>query len=717
MQRLYSISSAARAIVIVAMLAVAMLAGAAFAQTSVTRIVLVPFDATRSVEALGLATPGALQRALNQIDSVYVPPIGDALIVLQRATQAGVDPIAEIERLFLADAVVLGRFSGTTELEVELVVSLAGDDRTETIRGSTNDLTALWRTLAERIVALANVSASGTELAEMRGAIASAPETAVLGPLGTATARLPGVRLDDLETALALDDASPWLRSEAARVAALQGQLERAVTLASEAAAAAPNEVEIRAIEGVVKSAAGDTAGAEAAFRAALASNPAHAIALAGLGDLVAETSEQVALLERAIASSPRLVDAHLGLAVRQTTPQARLQALRRAAERLPDSVTTQRVLVETVLASGDARGALALLRQAVGDPVGASPALYSLASLFPASVGAEALDVVREGRERFPTSTALAIAEAELLVGSGEFDAAEDVLRQVVDENPDAVNVAEALSTVLARSGRIDEARAVLEGLTTRPDDLEIRLIELQLAAGRARVVLEQLEPRMAAGDGDLTVRTLYGVALGRVGRLDEAKRVLEEVVAEDAENEAALRALDVLEEQRLVTGDADLALEGDAAIAFEQGLYALEVGEYAAAAEAFARARSLQDAGLLAFYEGFARQNHGDVRGAITAYTAAREELADNDVLLNNLGFAQLQVGRIDLALDALQGAVAANPANAQAQLNLGLIHYQVGNFTDALTRFEEAVRLAPELEESVGPFVEEARRRSAQ
>jgi tetratricopeptide (TPR) repeat protein len=189
----------------------------------------------------------------------------------------------------------------------------------------------------------------------------------------------------------------------------------------------------------------------------------------------------------------------------------------------------------------------------------------------------------------------------------------------------------------------------------------------------------------------------------------------VLREVVEEDPGAEVALRALDVLGEQRLVTGDAELALEGDAAVAFEQGLYALEIGEYAAAAEAFARARAVQDAGLLAFYEGFARQSHGDVRGAIRAYLDAREELADNDVLLNNLGFAQLQVGRIDLALETLRAAVAANAGNAQAQLNLGLIHYQLGDFGAALSRFEEALAIAPELGEGVMPFVEEARRRS--
>jgi tetratricopeptide (TPR) repeat protein len=694
--------------------AAALFVGSTAVAQSASRVVVLPFDASGSVDALGLATASALQRALNQIDGVYVPPVGDALVVLQRATQAGVDPLVEIERLFGAEVMVLGRIAGTGALEVELVVSVAGVERSETVRGSVNDVAALWRQLAERIVALAELRAGGSDVVEIRQVLASAPEIAVLGPLGTAAARLPGVRLDDLETALSLDPRDPWLLAETARVAALQGRLERAVELVRLAAAAAPEGVEVRATEGIVRAAAGDAEGARAAFGAALARNPSHAIALTGLAELATDATERLTLLERALGASPRLLDAHLALASLQTTPQRQLQVLRRGVDRLPDSATMQRALVETVLAAGDTRGALELLRQSAQSPMAASPSLYGLAVLLPASIGGDALAFLREGRQRFPASASLALGEAELLVVAGDVEAAEGVLRAFLAEQPAATAVAEALSSVLARQGRVDEARDVLAALDDRSGDLELRVVELQLAAGRARLALQELEPRIAAGEGGLPARTLYGIALGRVGRFDEATTVLTQVLAEAPDFAAAERALRALEEQRLVAGEADLALQGEAAEAFEQGLHALELGEFGAAAAAFGRARSFGDAGLLAFYEGFALQNHGDVRGAISAYTAARAELGDNDVLLNNLGFAQLQVGRIDLALDALRAAVAANDRNPQALLNLGFTHYQLGQFDEALRRFEQAIALAPELEEAAGPFVEDARRR---
>ena len=681
-----------------------------------TRVVVFPFDATRSAEALGLASAGAVQRALNQVDGVYAAPIGDALLVLQRADQAGVDPIAAAQRLFQADAVVLARFSGQSQLEVELVVVVGDEDRVETVRGSIGELSALWRLLAETTLRTAGIAVAPADLAQVRGAIPTAPSLPALGPLGIATSRLPGARLSDLEMALELDPDSAWLRSETARVAALEGHLERALQLAGEAAARAPEVAEVKVVEGIVLASADQPDAAETAFRAALAINPSHAVALSGLAELASDPSESVALLERALTAAPRLVDAHLAFAALQTDPQRRLQALRRGAERVPDSLTLQRALQDEVLAAGDPRGALALLQQTAADPIGRAAAVYALAAQLPDVVGREALAFVREGRERFPDSISLTLAEADLLVAAGALAEAESLLRSVVDREPASSLAVEALASVLGRSGRVDEARALLTQLLGEGEALELRTIEMLLASGRAREALALLTPRLEAGETDLQLRTYYGIALGRVGRLDEARAVLTAVAAESPDLALAARALSVLEQQaRIVGDDAALALEGDAAVAFEQGLSALETGDWRRAADGFGRARESGDAGLLAFYEGYALQRIGDSRGAVVAYRDARELLGENDVLLSNLGFAHLQLGRLDLALEVLQAAVASNPANPQAHFNLGLAYFGVARFVEAVTSLERAVELAPELRETAAPFLAEAQRRS--
>jgi len=699
-----------------ALLTLLLLVPSAFAQAVPTRVVVLPFDASRSLGALGLVSAAAVQRAFNQVEGLYAPPVGDALLVLQRADQAGVDGIAAIERLFQADAIVLARISGQSQLSVDLVVVVDGEDRESNVTGSLGELARLWRQLAETSLQSAGIALAPADLAQLRGALERAPSVPTLGPLGVAASRLPGARLDDLETALELDGDSAWLLAETGRVAVLQGHAERAERLVREAAAAAPDIADVRVLEGIVLATVGDDAAATTAFESALAINPAHALALAGLADTRQDPDERQALLERAVAAAPRLVDAHLSLAALQTAPQRRLQALRRAAERVPDSLAIQRALQETVLAAGDPRGALALLQQAVADPIGRSAAVYALAAQLPDVVGSEALAFVRDGRAAFPENVSLAIAEADLLVASGDLEAAEAALRAVVAMEPDAVVAIDALATVLGRAGRLDEAETLLTEALGPSDALERRIIEMQLSSGRARTALARLEPLIEAGESDPLLRTYYGIALGRVGRVAEAQTVLEAVRAEAPDVTLAARALNVLEQQRRIVGDDDaLALEGDAAVAFEQGLSALESGDWVTAADGFARARTHGDAGLLAFYQAYALQRSGDQRAAIAAYGDARDLLGDNDVLLSNLGFAHLQLGRFDLALDALQAAVASNPENPQAHFNLGMAQLGVARFVEAAASFERTVALAPELAASVEPFLAEARRRS--
>ena len=141
-----------------------------------------------------------------------------------------------------------------------------------------------------------------------------------------------------------------------------------------------------------------------------------------------------------------------------------------------------------------------------------------------------------------------------------------------------------------------------------------------------------------------------------------------------------------------------------------------ALELGAFARAADAFAEARAIEEAGLVAFFEGYARQRAGDPRSAITAYEAARATLGEQDVLLNNLGYAHLQVGRFDRALATLAAAVAANPENARAHLNLGLTYYGSGRFADAVASFDRALELDPTLEASAADAIADARERAA-
>ncbi len=704
-------------LVLAAFLAAALaLATAASAQTAPRRVVFFPFETSDSVEAFGLAFPSALQRALNEIDGVYVPPVGDAGVALQRLLSGGTeDALTVLGDAFGADALVLGRVIGSDAVALELVVVVDGEERTSRVEGRVNDLPALWRAAADRVIAAAELAPSVADVAAVRAVLADAPSLPSLVPVGTAAARLPGARLDQLDAAASLDEGSAWVRSELARAAALAGQVERAIAAAAAATAALPS-AEHAATEGVVNLIAGDRDAARAAFEAVLERNPAHAVALVGLAQTTDDPTTRAQLLARAVDASPRLVEAQVGLAGLQSTPAAAVQALRRASERLPDSPTVLSALVDATLAAGDPRGALDLLRAAAARPLGRTPTAYGVAARLPDALLDDTLAFVREGAERFPEALELRRLEADLLRRSGQEAEAEAVLRQVVDAQPRSLEDVTALALLLAARGEGDEAQALLATVADLDPDADVRSAEVDLAAGRARSALATLEPAIEAGATDTARRTLYGIALGRVGRLDEARATLQAVLDEVPGAALAGRALALLDEQGRLADGADLALEGEAATAFEQGLGALETGEYVRAAEAFARARELGDAGLLAFYEGYARQRAGDPRGAIVAYEAARADLEGNDVVLNNLGYAQLQVGRLDRALEALRAAVEANPDNARAHLNLGLAHYGSGSFAQAVASFDRALALDPTLEASAAETIADARDRAA-
>jgi tetratricopeptide (TPR) repeat protein len=693
------------------------------AQAQATRIVILPFDADDSVAAFGVAVPAAIQRGLNDVDGVYVPPVSDPGVVLQRLLAFSEDPVADLRRVFAADSVVFGRMTGSENLTLDLVViDSQGRENTRTLSGSSRNLPGLWQAAAEAVLEFTAVALQPGDRAALTRILADAPSLASLGPVGASSARLPGVRSDQLELALSLDPESAWVHSEAARVMAIMGQQERASQLAQRAVELNPS-AEAYATLGIVLLAQASEQ-AQAAFEQAIRANPAHALALAGLAQSGVAGDAAIAYLERAIAASPRLSDAHLALSSLQTTPARVVQVLRTASLSLPDSVNVQVALLGAALDAGDPRGAATLLRAAVSDPVGRRPAVYALAERFAGTLPGEALAIVREGLEGFPGDVALRSLEITLLRNAGDDEAAVAAIEAWIEDGSAPLTQVLAWAEFLAMRGQFEDAQRVIAAL---PDngDRELRAAQLELAAGRAGAVITRLQATVTAGTADPLSTALYGVALGRVGRSVEAITILEGVVARSAGGsdaraieaaDYARRALAVLSEQsQVINAEVRITLSAEASTAFEQGLYALEQNDIPTARDAFVRARSIQDEGFIAFYEGYARQMLGDPRGAMVAYQAARNDLGANPVLLNNLGFAQLQVGRLDLALETLRDAVALDAANARAHFNLALTYYGLSRFVDAVASFDRALALDPTLERSAAAVIEESRRRA--
>jgi tetratricopeptide (TPR) repeat protein len=697
---------------------VVVFAAAAYAQSAPTRVVVMPFGAGTAASTYQLGLPTALQRSLNEIPNIYVPAVGDVALVMQKARQAGKDPLTTVRSLFGADAIVQGTVSGSgATVTVTMTLDQGGKQQTVTAQTTDGRPVTLARAAAKALAQALRPDLGATVLGRIDAAAAQTPSLPSLAPVALAASRLPGTKPDDLKTAMQLDPDSAWVKIEYARLLALGGDAKSAVPIAQQAVAAQPDDVEAQVVLGVVLQADNQNQQAMAAFQKALALNPANAVALTGLARMESDKTKATQDLQAAIQAYPRMVDAYLQLASLQSSAQRSLQTLRNAETSLPESLALQRAVVQQVLAMGDDKGALAYLEQTVKDPMASSAGLYSLARLLPTDVTSGALNLVREGEKVYPDVTLLKATEGELLVRQGDYAGAEGVLAPLHSANPKDGGIANLLSVAQARQGKMDAARQTFESVNGTGPSAESDLAAIYLAAGRAEAALKLLDPLVNGSGAKPAAQTLayYGLALGRIGKFDQAQAELEKALKAQPKLAIAERGLSFLKQQRQLTGGAQIAFSGEAGAAFQQGIYALEVQDYATAVQAFQRARKLDDNGLAAFFEGYAQQLTGDPRSAVDSYQVALKAFPESDIVLNDLGYAHLQLGRFDLALVQLDKALKVNPENAQAHLNLGLTYYGLGRYQEAVGEFDQAVKLDPNLQTTVAQVRQQAQQKA--
>lgn len=698
----------------------------------VDRLLVLAFDAgdATSPYRFGLAT--GLQRTLNVIDGVFVPPVGDTLLVAQRAEAQGALSTDAFAEAFGARALVsglVGTVTGTSPgssgldrtagetVTVELI--FAGPDYAETQRvpleGPGDDPAALLEAVVAAVVSELNLTLSPEDEAQVAAVVAQTPSLESLAAASEAALGLEARDTPELQAAAERDAGSSWVLSERAEALAATGEVEAALEGSLAAIEAAPEDVEALVKRGVVLAAAGDGEGARGAFEAALALNPAHAVALAGSARFAESPEAAQAALEGSLAAYPRYAAAYLELAALQRRAgdaEGALATLREAATRVPESVSLQAAFIGEAVRSGDEAGALAFLEARLDAPDPA-PSVYALATGLAPSQNARALEIIRAGRDRHPQDAALALAEAEVLREGGDLEGAETVLRDALAAAPENPEVANQLAITQAQAGRADEARATLEAAAQQNPQaravLERNLAQLLLEAGQNEAAIGTLEPLLERAPEDADLYTLYGVALGGAGRFDQALNALDEALRLAPDSESAQNARRLVEQNQRLTGAERLAFDPNVAAVFGAGLSALQANDLEAAQREFDRAFELQgeaaeatgpEAGTLAFYQGYTRQLQGDLRGAVQRYEAALAGLPESATVLNNAGFAYFRLGRFDRALDYLTRATQTDPANSEAQLNLGLVLYDLGRFEQALEPLERALTESPDL-----------------
>jgi len=205
-------------------------AGSAAAPNVVTRVVVVPLQGPAELAPWQIGLAAGLQRSLNRVGGVFVPPIGDPVVLADQAGRAGVDPATALRERFAADALLGGRVAtAPSGLDVTLErYGPAGVEASSTVTVPAAPEEALPRVVAAAIELLGLDAAPGDVDAALRVA-ASAPSVEGLQPASLAASRLAAPDAAALRAAAELAPESSWLMAERARAASLAEDHELAL--------------------------------------------------------------------------------------------------------------------------------------------------------------------------------------------------------------------------------------------------------------------------------------------------------------------------------------------------------------------------------------------------------------------------------------------------------------------------------------------------------
>jgi tetratricopeptide (TPR) repeat protein len=201
------------------------------------------------------------------------------------------------------------------------------------------------------------------------------------------------------------------------------------------------------------------------------------------------------------------------------------------------------------------------------------------------------------------------------------------------------------------------------------------------------------------------------FGVALGRVGRLQEAIEQYQQVLRINPHNSEAHNNWGVIlakmgaEQEALEHYEQALRFDPDNAEAhYNLGIALAGAGSTNDAVRQYEQALRINPDYVAAHYNlanYLLKANRID--DAIRHYEDALRFNPDYADAHHNLGNAFLQAGRTQEAIDQYEQALRLDPQIAEAHYNLGVVLERVGRIHDATRHYEQALRLKPEYAEA--------------
>jgi cellulose synthase operon protein C len=500
------------------------------------------------------------------------------------------------------------------------------------------------------------------------------------------TARQTDQALLELAQAKASDTDIVLFRAEAALQ---KGQAKSAVELL-DALSRTTGSARVYHALGMARLAAGDAAGADAAFAKALALDSKHyssaveraALAISQKNDgaaaltLLAPVLEPQALAALAPAEQSRALTLE-GLAyLAEGDADKGLEVLERAAKAEgPSSAVARGALARAYLAKHDLDKALPLLSDAVKkEPQNVPLAEALVSALLAVGRPGEAQTAVDAALLKNPNSPRLLLLSGRVNESLDRLAEAEVRYKAALAADPDNPEPALALGRFFLRFRRLGDARAQFDGLAKRlPDD-----------------------PRVLVGLGDLAMAE---------GDVPKARTDYEK--ATELEPKYAMAWLGqsrvAVEQQRWADArtDADKALHLDANVPdgrLQRGIALWKLKDYAAALTDMEAARTSSGNLKVNIAVGAVQLDQGNLPAAETALNQALKVEPSNPE--GNFYMAKVHAARQEWtsAIESMRAALDRVPTRASYHYEMGRIYKDATKVPEAIEEWKLAVKLNP-------------------
>jgi tetratricopeptide (TPR) repeat protein len=680
-----------------------LLVGAASAQTAtqttVQRIGLMPLsDVPDGEEALKLAIPSAIARALEGIDGVVAPaPLELGSFVTRKASNKD-----KVVGAYGLAAKIVGELQKPGGYELKLTVSRDGKDSGFVVKAA--DYAKLVAAADDAIIKALGLKPSSDDQKQIDAVEKNLPSPDLA--YAAATAGTPS-------SAQALETAgnNPWAASARAVVLAQSGKAPEGLELALKAGKAAPLDVNVQVAVGAVLVYAKKFTEAKTTLETALKLNRVKPEAHFLLGRVVLGTGrgteawkEAGAAFGKALSYNPRFLEAGLALADMYSllgSPQQAVTTLVNLVQRIPDEVTIHDQLLDLFL-ENDREQAEPYLRDVTAQVNDVPAEVYALAVRLPNTKSA--LEIIKKGETQYPKSGLLAFSRGLLLERGGQYAPASQAYASAIERDPQLSRASLALAASLAKQGKFAEAERALEKAPSAKDNPKI-LARMYLTSGHPEKAAPILAKITAGTDPEIAYLT--GLLAMYEGRFDDAQTAFNASLKIKSDYQFAKRGLIELADARRL---GIPKLEGETLVRYRIGQAARDASNPWEAITAFkAVLEKTPNAAQAQFLLAIAIFETGDSDGALEPLLAAAKSLPNNPLVLTDLGLVYFQNGRFDLALENLEEAVKNDAKYARGWFWLGVTNFQLGYGGPAKSALLKAVGLDSSLKDDAQRYLD--------